>query len=340
MRFLQSRGLWRRLLPVLALLAIIGTGCGSDNSSEPEAPKVCAITDVNTDVTNSWDTGEVLKIYWGHNGEPSTVRVELLKAGDVVATLAESSENDGFYTWIVTLAGLENGSDFGVRVTGTGSTATACTGEVNDLTLIDTSNCSLTFTAAVDSNGAGDDFEITWDGYHTGGMVDIELWTSFGSALRDLIGVVVYDTPDDGSFSWIVDSFHNGTFTDYRYVIRSSRPELDCEVVSPAFIITDTDICTILVTGILQGSELFSGQAVPIELDMSSQDELVDLRLYSGNEFVIGGQIQDNVSVLETFQWTVSDFGHLGADDAYRIKAINVLDGYCVGVSDRFKINR
>ncbi len=339
MRFQQSRGLYCSLLLSLALLAIGPVGCSSDDTGGgPATPAVCAISNVNTDLIDSWDTEELLKIFWDKNGEPGTVLIELLKAEAVVDTIAQLSPNDGYHPWPVSIVGLENGSDYGVRVTGTGSSESACTSEINGLTITDTSNCLLTFTANVDSIAAGDTFMIRWYGFHTGGTVDIELWWD-RVGMKDYVGDIVIQAPDTGSYTWTVDSFHNGNSEGYFYRIVSSRRDLGCEATSPVFEMTDESICTLGVYGISQGSTVQPGIPIRLELTSNSPDRLVDLRLYSGTaEFIDGGQIANGISVDEDFWWTVTNYGHTGTDSRYRIKATSVSDGYCTNFSDYFTI--
>jgi hypothetical protein len=75
-----------------------------------------------------------------------------------------------------------------------------------------------------------------------------------------------------------------------------------------------------------------------IELDQVNGSGVVNLRLYTGETFVAGGQIADGVSVLDDYIWTVTDFGHTLANNRYRIKAFDASDSYCTGETGRFTI--
>ena len=86
MRIQLNRGVKRVTVPVLALLLTMMCGCGGDSGSEPDPTPVCAISDLNTSLEDSWLSGEAVNIRWTQNGVPSTVRIDLLKAGQVVET--------------------------------------------------------------------------------------------------------------------------------------------------------------------------------------------------------------------------------------------------------------
>ncbi len=335
MRLLQTQVAGRALLALL-IVAVIGAGCGGDDGGSPPPPPPCAISDLNTSQQNAWLTGDIINIRWLQNGVPGTVVIELLKAGAVVDTIAAAAANSGFYPWLADISGQSSGSDFGFRVTGTGTAA--CTDQVDGLTIRDVNGCSYTYTAGADSVQAGDEFEITWLGVNTSGVVDIELWTSgIGGLLGDKVGDIAIGAPDNGSYTWTVDSFNNGTYDFYRYVIRDAQVA-DCSVNGPRFRMIDDDICTIGVTGPPMAVDL--GDTVLIQLEQRGGSGFVDLRLYMGNEFLRGGVIADNVSVLDNYKWAATDFGNLGDNTRYNIRAVGVADPYCVGRSDDFTINR
>lgn len=299
-------------------------------------PVECSIAKVNTSQRDSWLTGAMVDIRWSGNGVPGTVVIELLKAGDVVATIAPSAANTGFFPWQATTGGQAGGTDFGVRVTGTGNAN--CGGEVNDLTILDVNSCDIAFTAELMDLQAGNEFEITWTGDQTSGLVDIELWTSgLPDRLGDLVGPIAVDEPDDGSFTWTVKSFNYGTYDFYRYVIRDVQIP-DCQVMSPQFSIQDDEVCSTAISG-PSSVELNNGDTLLIQLEQVNGSGVVNLRLYSGNEFVAGGVIGNNVSVLDDLAWEVSDFGHTGAHNRYNIRAIDVVDPFCIDSSNSFTIN-
>ncbi len=327
-------------LPLLALAVGFGVGCGGDSGGDPKPEPTCAISAVNTGLEDSWLTDDDdVSIRWTQNGVPSTVDIALLKGGQPVATIATGTANDGFFSWTqISTGGQDNGSDFGIRVTGAG--VASCSSEVNDLTITDVNGCAITFTAALDTMHAGDTFDITWTGFHTSGSVDIELWTSsFGNELGRLVGTVAMGAVDNGSYNWTVDSFHNSAdYAFYRFVIRDPGVP-DCETASDQFAIIDDEICEIGVFGPPTEPSWDNGDQMLITFTASNSSGVVNLRLYAGNEWVPGGIIADNVNLVDGYMWTVSDFGFTTSSTSYNIRAADAADGYCIGESDRFTIN-
>jgi len=277
-----------------------------------------------------------VSIRWAHTGTPKTVLIEALKGEEVVGIIAESSANDGYHSWSASTNGQANGSDFGIRVSGTDSGE--CAAEITGMTITNVSGCDLVISALPASLLANQEFEITWGSQFTSGMVDIELWTSFnGSGLLDQVGIIAFGVADTGSFPWLVDSFHNGTYAHYKLVVRDAQV-LTCESVSPSFRMIDEDNCTITIGGPAQAQVFFEGDVLAFQLEQSQGSNFLNLRLYTGNVFVSGGFIADNVSVSRDTSWVVNDFDHTGDNTRFRVKAFDVVDGYCTGVSDYFTI--
>lgn len=340
MRIQLSGGMKCGVIPAVILILALGAGCGGDNGGEPEPEPQpdCAISGVNTSLIDSWQSGENVSIRWTHNGVPGTVEIELLKAGAVVQTIATGTANDGFHPWIAATGGQPNGSDFSIRVTGTGEAV--CSDQIDGLTIIDVAGCSFTFTAEItEEASAGVPFDITWTSVNTSGMVDIELWTAaFGDQVDERVGVIALDAPDNGLFTWTLDSFNNSGDDVYRYVIRDPNVS-GCEAVSEKFRLFDNEICSISVRGPTAGQIYDLGDPMPLQIDQNNGNQVVNLRLYTGNEPVPFGNIADNVSVVRDTTWTVADFNHDGARNRYRVKAFDAIDGYCTGESESFTIN-
>ncbi len=326
-------------LPILVLMLVLGAGCGGDSGGDPDPAPDCEISGVNTSLQNSWLSGEAVDIRWTGNGVPGTVLIELLKGGDVVATIAAGADNIGFFPWVATTTGQANGADFGIRVSGTGEST--CSGEVHDLTILDVENCNFVFapiSAAKDTIFAGQETEIIWTGDHTSGMVDLELWTTgIGGQLGNLIGLIAFDVPDVGSYVWTADSFNNAAVANYRYVIRDVMVD-GCEAMSDPFTIFDDNLCDITVIGPSDGQVFAIGDILTFDFIQTNGFGVVDLRLYAGGMQVPNGDFGKNISVLDSFTWTVNDFGFTQAFEVYNVRAFDTTDTYCIGESPRFTI--
>lgn len=326
------------------LLAIFsglsGCGGGGDGGGGGTDPLPCSITNVSTGVQSSWLVGAdgPVNVRWNHQGSVTAVKIELLKAGTPVATIAASTDNDGFYAWTPTMGGQPNGSDFGLRVTALGETG--CFGEKNGLTLTDVSGCALTWTmSALDTINAGTSLDLTWTSAATSGLVDIELWQDDLGGEPQLVGVVAAGTPDDGLYTWDpVDSFNFGT-NSYFELRLSDVSVPGCETMSDLFRMIDEDVCTCTVTGFSADSLWIEGQVMHLDLSQANGSGFVNLHLLAGADPVSGGVIASNVPVSQIYNWTVNDYGYTGADRTkFHIRATDAADGYCRGVSDVFRI--
>ena len=325
----------------ILLVAMSGLyGCGGDDGGGGGIdPLPCAITNVSTGAQTSWLVGvpnTIANLRWDHQGTATAVKIELLKAGLVVSTVAASTANDGFYAWTPSTDGQPNGNDFGLRVSALGETG--CSGEKNGLTLTNVAGCSFTWTTAgLDTLNAGDAMSLTWTSASTSGTVDIELWED--AVELKLVGVIAAGIPDNGQYEWDpVDSFNAGTKD--RYKLRLSESNVPgCEAYSSEFRLVDNVLCGCAVTGFSADSVWSLGQVMHLDLSQTNGSGFVNLRLLTGALPVAGGIIANNVPVSQVFDWTVSDFGYTGADRTkFHIRATDAADGYCVGVSDVFRI--
>jgi hypothetical protein len=325
----------------LSLLAILGVGCGGgggdDGGTDPEP---CSITNVSTGTVTAWLVGVdgPANLRWDHTGPATAVKIELLKAGAVVATVAASTVNDGFFSWLPATGGQPNGSDFGLRVTALGETG--CAGEKTGLTLTNVAGCSLAWTVDLpDSVIAGEALPLTWDGSATSGTLDLELWQDDLGSEPQRVGVIAVGMPDEGTYLWDpVDSFHFGT-NDW-FTLRLADPDVPgCEDVTAPFRMVDDENCACFVTGFPAGAVYSVGSTMNLDLSQDFGSGFVDLRLLAGVEPVVGGQIANDVPVAAVYQWVVSVYGYTGGERTrFRIKATDAADGYCVGLSDVFTI--
>ncbi len=321
------------LAVVLCGLIVVGAGCGSEDSAEVEV-LTCSITQLSVSGDMTWLTGEPVSIRWSHNGTPKTVLIEALKDGVVIGTIAQNSANDGFHSWSAATFGQANGGGYGIRVSGTGGSN--CADEISGMNITNVTGCEILLAVLPDTLRAGRDYEISWSRQFTSGLVDIELWRGLG--LGDQVGIIAFGIVDTGGFNWAVDSFHEGTRSDYKIVVRDAQVD-NCMAVSPSFMMIDNDVCTISVGGPAQGQVFDEGDVLAFQLVQTNGSHLINLRLYIGNIFIPGGFIADNVSTVRDTSWVVNDFDFDGGHTNFRVRAFDAEDRYCTGVSDFFTIN-
>ena len=330
---------------VLALalaLALAAGGCGGGDGGGGggNEPQPCSITNVSTGTQVSWLVGVdgPVNIRWDHTGSAPAVKIELLKGGAVVWTIAATTANDGFHAWTPTTAGQANGSDFGLRVTALGEAG--CAGERNGLSLQDVTGCTLAWNLAeIDSLMAGEAVALAWTSTATAGLLDIELWQDDLGSEPELIGVIAAGVADDGSHTWDpIDSFHFGT-NDW-FVLRLRDPAVaGCEAWTEPFRLVDDVVCACMVSGFPGGATFTEGSSMQIYVEQQNGSGFVDLRLVAGALVVAGGTIATHVPVAQYHEWVVTDFGFADAERTrFRIRATDSADGYCVGQSDVFTI--
>lgn len=327
------------LVTVLGLASLALWGCGGDDDGggTPE-PEDCAITITGPATATVFQPGnddqDDCTIRWNHAGEAPTVDITLHKAGQQVGVIAAGDPNDGTYFWEADNMGAANGDDFTIRVTATSEAG--CFGESGEFTIINTEGCNFTFT----NNWLSGYFEntvvdLTWESYHHTGSVDIELHT----VVDGYRGSLVQGLPDEGRFEWTVDSLNYANFYGfYRLKLVDSNLET-CYAWSDTFSITDPNICLIDVVQPAEGVVWAEGSDQDIVLSITADVSAVDLRLYAGSMFI--NHIAQGVDVTQdpSYTWTVNDWDNTqGGTSSYRIRAFNVDDDYCVGVSELFTI--
>ena len=339
------------LLTFLTLLTLllVQIGCSSDDEEPAAPPPACSIV---LDDFNSWEyffTGEDINIRWTKT-TGGTVKIDLLKGGNPVGVITPSTSNNGYYPWLnSTTFGQGTGEDYAIRLTSLDDGT--CGDETNPFELIDVSNCFIKFPwtekDTIPDQTAGTLFNITWDSANTTGKVDLELWYEPFAGTGVLVGVIAENTDDDGLFEWTVDSFNRGTDGGYRLKIRDvDFPR--CGDRSVPFAIFDDEVCSIDVLGVNGGQVYAPGDNIPLTFALENSSGLVKLKLYSGNLPV--NEPPQNGIITESFDtengtaiynWSVTTLNHSGpAYNRFNIRAFDLEDEYCVGVSSEFTISQ
>jgi len=340
----------RKTIPLMALMLVLGltlvqVGCSKDEDDPVTPPPACSITVTTPVEGRSWFTGEQISVNWKKT-TGGDVMVELYKGADLAGTITPRTANSGFYPWLKsTTFGQPSGEDYSVKVTHL--TTADCDSQSGLFELIDVSNCFIKFPWSAKDTipdlKAGNDFEIVWLSEHTSGTVNLELWYEPFFQTGTLVGKIAQDLTDTGSYLWNVDSFHRGTDEGYRFKIRDVDSQ-GCDDKSITFNIIDEENCSIDVLGINAGTTYTPGEDLTISFAFENSSGVVDLKLYSGNEAVIGGNFADNFDTQNgtvNFIWSVEYYSHDGTSfSSFNIRAWDSLDEYCVGESSKFTISQ
>jgi hypothetical protein len=147
-----------------------------------------------------WSMGSVHNITWEALGlSGSQVRIDLVRGGAVLLTVAESTENDGVYAWMLPDT-LSVGSGYGIRISTTGASPVVDESDEG----FSVSNDRDIFV--VHPNGgerllAGTRTGITWTSNGLGASpVRIELIDVAGKALA----LIADSTENDGAYDWTI----------------------------------------------------------------------------------------------------------------------------------------
>jgi len=316
-----------------AALAVLTPGCGGSDSTGPE-PEPCSIDVYSPAPGAVFQSGDRLDLRW-HAAGGGDVRVDLLRGGQVVRTLAAATPNDGYTFWNVDLAGAPSANDYVLRVASLGDPGCA---DSTTVTLLDTEGCSLALTVSPESTMvAGQPFSITWVSANTSGHLTLSLWK--GLLEQKLAGTIAVDVPDTGGYYWEnVDSFNLGTGADY-YLHLDDDQVAGCGTELGPVRLVDDVVCSIFVGTPAGGSVLAPGDSVIISFTTENTMGTVDLRLYSLNTFVPGGFIASGLPADQgSYTWRVDDYGFTGPDNVYRVVVLDPDSPNCSGHSNNFTI--
>jgi hypothetical protein len=179
-----------------------------------------------------WNPGTIYEITWENYTDPY-VRIELLKGGTVVRTVASSRANSGSMNWRA--PELESGNDYRIRVT---STATPAMTDESDNNFRLSGPPMVTYPSATGIVWEpGTIYEITWQDF-TDPYLKIELLKG-GSVVR----TVTTSTPNDGTMLWRAPAITPGN--DYKIQITSTATPTMTDLSDNNFSISGAKSATI-----------------------------------------------------------------------------------------------
>jgi len=266
----------------------------------------------------TWLRGSKPSITWTSYEAGTSVKIELLKAGSVVQTIASTTPNSGSYTSWTVPTGLKPGSDYKIRISSTGTT-----------TINDTSNSFFTISdkmLVTSPNGGetlirGSKPSISWTSYGAGTAVKIEL---LKAGVR-VLNVTTYTTSNP--YSWTVPtSLTPGS--DYKIRISNLyNASVVNDTSDSTFTITDK----MLVTSPNGGETLVRG--TPATISWTSYGAGTDVRI---ELLKAGVRVLNVTSWTKTnpYTWTVPASLAPGSD--YKIRISNQYNASVVNdTSDR-----
>jgi hypothetical protein len=298
------------VLALLALALLPLVGCDSDEEDPNTATGPCGITltrPLPGEVFLSGESvGEEVKIQWRRSGSAAEVKIELLKAGEVVGEIIREEPNDGWYFWRAENLGQPNGADFSVKVSAMDEEG--CFDISPEFSLTNVAGCGYDFITPPDFDpldplllvADGSTYEVTWFSQFTTGLVNLEL-----IHVNDFVGYIATDVPDSlQSYTWTIDSLHEGSGSDYKIRIQDTKVP-SCRQLSDPFQMVDLDVCAITVAQPSSGAVLGIGDMTNIVWTYQQVDGLLDITLsYKGDVIdVIATDVDPELGSLAWEVW-------------------------------------
>ena len=194
----------------------------SDNFFTVIGPPPPGITASSPNGGQTWAAGSTQTITWTYVGDPGNVKIDLLKGGVVVSTIAsfvsKGSNGVGSYNWTIP-SSQAAGSDYKVRITSTSNSSVTDTSD-NFFTVLGPS-VTVTSPNGGDTLTAGTTKTITWTytgdpGYY----LRIELLKA-GTVVATLNSFVSKGSNGVGSYNWLVPSTQ-AAGSDYKIRVTSA----------------------------------------------------------------------------------------------------------------------
>lgn len=272
------------------------------------------LTAPNGGETYSW--GQNVSIYWTSNAG-GNVKIELLKGGTVVETIADSADNTAYsnsYSWLVQPE-RATGTDYKVRITSLADSGLSAE-SADFFSIVPGTYLMLTAPNGGETWLAGEENTITWKS-NAGGKVLLQYSSNSGASWTNIPNATELDNSETtGEFKWdlkLVDETYLTIGTTYRInVVSTSEPSLKDS--------SDADFSvapTIAVTSPNGGEEWVPGNTYDITWTSSGVPGAVDIALYKGGN--LDSSIYTDPTNSGTYSWTIPLTQGGGADFKVRV---------------------
>ena len=267
------------------------TGDATFTTSAAPPPPPISITVTSPGSGSSWVAGSKQTINWTYTGSPgSKVRIELLKSGGTVATIASSASigknSSGSYSW-TSKSTLAKGDDYTVRVTSTSNGSYS--GTSNTFTVVGPEIKSVSIGSTATS---GDKCPISWTYTGTPGNVRIELIGGSGGIIKPSLSA---GKSGAGSYTWsIPKTLATG---DYQVKVTATANS-ECTYTSGTVHIEGPKI-----TGVSVSQNVTSGGKCTISWNYTGNPGNVKITLNNGA--VVRASTSAGKNYAGSYTWTV-----------------------------------
>lgn len=304
-------------------IEITGTTVDVSGASDEFCIYTPALTVLTPNGNETWIGGGTYAITWDQIGTAGdSVKIELLKAGTVCATIAEGTDNYGTYDWVAEQCG-DDSTLYAVQVT--------------DLTTLATDVSDATFKirpfefALLSPNGGEEWIEgveqtISWSRTEgaSGDSVKIELMHG-----GEVVTTISAGTDNNRAFVW-TPAQYSGEVTGYSIVV-TDLTTLDADESDATFSILDP---VIEITSPAGDEEWIEGTAQSITWEITgTAGAKAKIELLAAGSAC--ATIADSTTNDGTYEWTVADCGAETSGLAIQITDLTTL---ATAVSDTFAV--
>ena len=278
--------------------------------------------------------GTTRTIAWTYSGDPGYLRIELLKAGSVVATLnsyaSKGSNGAGSYNWTVP-SNQAPGTDYKIRITSTSSASLTDTSD-NFFAVLGPS-VTVTSPNGGESVSAGTNKTITWK--YTGDpgyFLKIELLKA-GTVVKTLNSYASKGSNGVGSYNWTIPS-SQASGSDYKIRITSTSNSSLTDTSDDFFTVAGPPPPGIIVSSPNGGQTWAAGSTQNISWTYVGDPGNLKIELLKGATVVgtIVSSVSKGSSGTGSYSWKISSTQATGVD--YKIKASSASNGAVTDSSD------
>ncbi|MBM3317563.1 MAG: hypothetical protein FJY75_06885 [Candidatus Eisenbacteria bacterium] len=293
-------------------LTDLSTGTSAVTGAAFDLFPACALTVSEPLAGAAFCAGEAIMVRWASSACCGpVVKIELLREGRPIAILAETTENDGAFSWPADPFGAETGG-FSLRVSDPAGGAGAVSDGVFDILPA----CALAWLApdAPRDYCPGEAIEIAWGrSACCGPEVAIEL-------LREgqVVGTIAAATANDGAFSWPAAQVE-GEADGYTIRVTDLAGGSAAETPAPLRILPG---CALTLLSPNDGADLCSGETIEIAWHASACCDGPSVRIELLRDGVACETIAQETANGGSFAWTVQPCAGTGGGYSIRVTEI------------------
>jgi len=290
-----------------------------------EIPEPDSITVTNPTASSSWQVSTTHNILWDSTGSISSVNIKLYYLGGLLGTIVSNTPDDGSYSWTLPSSFANYGDSYRIRVEDYNNPSTYGMSPAY-FEIPEPDSITVTNPTASSSWQVSTTHNILWDSTGSISSVNIKLYY-----LGGLLGTIVSNTPDDGSYSWTLPSSFANYGDSYRIRVEDYNNPSTYGLSPAYFEIPEPD--SITVTNPTASSSWQVSTMHNIQWDSTGSISSVNIKLYYLGGLL--GTIVSNTPDDGSYSWTLpSSFANYG--DSYQIRVEDYNNPSTYGISPAY----